>query len=294
MFGLLNIYKPKGITSHDVISKLRKIFKIKQIGHTGTLDPMAEGVLPVCVGKATKLIQYLDDTKAYRAFIKLGIKTDSYDLEGEVIHSQKVSLDENLVKEALSTFEGEIVQKPPIYSAIHYKGKRLYEYARKNIEVEDIPTRKVVIKKIELIDIQEKESSNPVLVVDIDCSSGTYIRSIAYDLGEILGCGAVLSGLIRTRAANFLVKDSYSLEDIDKTFQEGKMSEILINPLDVLSMIKIEINEEILQKIKYGQYFTLNGVNLAEDDKVLLIYNGNLSSVAEFNDGYLHPKNVFL
>jgi len=152
-FGIINVNKPKGFTSHDVVAKLRKILRIKQIGHTGTLDPMATGVLPVCVGKATKIIQYLESSKAYRAFIKLGIKTDTYDMEGQILEKNPVILDIEGIKKYLESFRGEIIQTPPIYSAIHYKGKRLYEYARKNIEVTDIPTRKVTINSIELVEV---------------------------------------------------------------------------------------------------------------------------------------------
>lgn len=294
MFGILNIYKPKGITSHDVISKLRKILKIKQIGHTGTLDPMAEGVLPVCIGKATKLIQYLDDTKAYRAFIKLGIETDTYDMEGEIIHSVPVVLDENKVKEYLLTFSGEITQTPPIYSAIHYKGKRLYEYARQNITVEDIPTRKVTIENINLFEILERESEHPVLVVDIDCTSGTYIRSIAYDLGKLLGCGAALSGLIRTRAGKFLIENSVKLDDVKNIRLDGKINDFLIKPIDELSLKQIKVNSIDLEKIKVGQGLFVDKQAFLEDEKILLIYENQIVSVAQFNDGKISPKNVFI
>jgi tRNA pseudouridine55 synthase len=294
VFGILNIYKPRGITSHDVIGKLRKIFKIKQIGHTGTLDPMAEGVLPVCIGKATKLIQYLDDTKAYRAFIKLGIETDSYDMDGEIIHSVAVIFDENKVKEALLTFSGEIIQKPPIYSAIHYKGKRLYEYARQNIIIEDIPTRKVTIENINLFDVLEKDSEHPVLVVDIDCTSGTYIRSIAYDLGKLLGCGAVLSGLIRTRAGKFLVKNAIPLEEVETIHLDGKVNDFLIKPIDELSLKQMNINSADVEKIKLGQFLYIDKQAFLEQEKILLIYEDQIVSVAQFDDGKISPKNVFI
>ncbi|MEI7473706.1 MAG: tRNA pseudouridine(55) synthase TruB [bacterium] len=294
MFGILNIYKPKGITSHDVISKLRKILKMKQIGHTGTLDPMAEGVLPICLGKATKLIQYLDDTKAYKAFIKLGIETTTYDMEGEIIHSTPVILDVEAVEKALLTFSGEITQTPPIYSAIHYKGKRLYEYARENIEVEEIPTRKVTIENIKLVEVLEQETEHPVLVVDMDCTSGTYVRSIAYDLGKLLGCGATLSGLIRTRAGKFPVKNSVKLEDISEIYSNNKINEILIAPLDELTLNKININDIELEKIKKGQFLYQNNNSFKENERILLIYQDQLVSVAEFSEEKICPKNVFI
>lgn len=294
MFGILNIYKPKGITSHDVINKLRKILKIKQIGHTGTLDPMAEGVLPICIGKATKLIQYLDDTKAYRAFIKLGIETDSYDMDGEITRSVAVVLNIDAVEKALLTFSGEITQTPPIYSAIHYKGKRLYEYARQNITVDDIPTRKVTIDNIKLVEVSEKDSEHPVLVVDIDCTAGTYIRSIAYDLGKLLGCGAALSGLIRTRAGRFSVENSIKLDEIQDLHLDGKLNDYLIKPIDELSLNQIVLTPADLEKIKVGQPLYIDKQAYSEDEKILLVYENMIVSVAQFNEGKISPKNVFI
>lgn len=295
LFGIININKPKGITSHDVVSRLRKILNIKQIGHTGTLDPMATGVLPICIGKATKLIQYLDDTKAYRAYIKLGIKTLSYDLESEIIKRIPVSFDINRVKEIVSEFQGEIIQKPPIYSAVHYKGKRLYEYARKNIEIPDIPERKVFIKNIEIVDVNDEKSENPTIVIDIDCSSGTYIRSIANDIGSKLGYGAVLSDLTRTKAGKFYLDNSYTIEKIKEIYQNNKTISFLTNPINVLDFNKINIEEPLLIKIKNGQCFSIKNIdNLEENEKLLLVYEGTIMAIAKFKDNKIFPTNVFI
>ena len=184
MFGFLNVYKPQGKTSHDVVAILRRITKIKQIGHTGTLDPFAEGVLPICIGKATRLIEYLDDDKAYIGTVQFGKSTTTYDIEGEDVNSseKKVALEE--MEEALSSFCGEIEQLPPIYSAIKVNGKKLYEYARKGEEVK-IEPRKVNIYRLELINFDYEKQTAELL---IECSKGTYIRSIANDLGEKLSC----------------------------------------------------------------------------------------------------------
>lgn len=163
MFGFLNVYKPVGMTSHDVVSKLRKLTNIKQIGHTGTLDPFAEGVLPVCIGKATRLIEFLEDDKEYLATVQFGVSTTTYDREGEVIYTSDKKLVSEDVKNALKAFEGEISQLPPIYSAIKVKGKKLYEYARSGQEVE-IKPRKVTIENIELKSFDEKLQQAEILI----------------------------------------------------------------------------------------------------------------------------------
>lgn len=294
LFGIINVNKPKGLTSHDVVSRLRKILNMKQIGHTGTLDPMATGVLPVCIGKATKLIQYLDDKKAYRAYIKLGVKSNTYDLEGEITETNKVKFNFETIKSALSEFQGEITQKPPIYSAVHYKGKRLYEYARKNIDIPDIPERKVFIKDIELIEVLNQESEHPVLVVDIDCSAGTYIRSIANDLGIKLKYGALLENLTRTKAGTFLLDTSFSLEKIQELKQSGQADHFIINPLNVLNLKKYNVDTEIIGKLKNGQYFQPENIDFVDNEKIMLINNNSLISIAEFKDGKIFPNNVFL
>ena len=183
MFGFLNIYKPCGKTSHDVVSYLRRITNIKQIGHTGTLDPFAEGVLPVCIGKATRLIEYLNDDKAYIGTVRFGKSTTTYDVEGEAVNYSDKFVTLEQTEKALENFTGDIEQLPPIYSAIKVKGKKLYEYARKGEQVEITP-RKVNIRRLEILKFDE---GNRVLELYIGCSKGTYIRSIANDLGEFLG-----------------------------------------------------------------------------------------------------------
>jgi len=282
LFGLINVNKPKGFTSHQVVAKLRKILNIKQIGHTGTLDPMAVGVLPVCVGKATRLIQYLDTSKAYRAEILLGVKTDTYDIEGAIIEQKPVQPDRELVVKMLGEFKGEIIQTPPIYSAVHYKGKRLYEYARKNIEIPDIPQRQVTINEIKLVSFE-----NTTLVVDIDCSGGTYIRSIAYDLGEKLGCGACLSGLTRTRSGKFRLEDSFTLEEIE----EKDPTAFIIPPQEVLDFEIIQIGADETEEIKNGRYIK---ADRDYKDMVQLVYNDRLVSVAKQEDSKIRPVQVFI
>ena len=236
LFGFLNVYKPEGITSHDVVAKLRRVTKIKQIGHTGTLDPFASGVLPVCIGKATRLIEFLNDDKEYIATVQFGKNTDTYDIEGNITaeFGTKVTRDEIL--SALKTFEGEISQMPPIYSAIKVNGKKLYDYAREGKNVE-IKPRNVKIYKIELLDFDE---NNQIAKILVNCSKGTYIRSIAFDLGAKLKCGGFLTELVRTKAGMFNIENAVPLEDLAsiETVQTN-----LIEPLEVLNLPKLVIDD---------------------------------------------------
>lgn len=294
MFGFLNVYKPTGMTSHDVVAILRKITKIKQIGHTGTLDPFAQGVLPICIGKATRLIEYLDDDKEYLAEISFGKSTDTYDLDGEVTSECESKLTKEDIIEGLKAFEGEILQTPPIYSALKVKGKKLYEYAREGKEVE-IEPRKVTIEKIEL---KKFDVDNQKADVLIKCSKGTYIRSIAHDLGQNLKIGtsggAHLSKLIRTQAGKFFVDKSIILDEI-KTVEDVEKN--LINPLEMLNLPQIDINEEEHKKIMMGQWINLSEerLNSTQPDtlNLILIYNNKINAIAQISDNQIKAKKVF-
>ncbi len=284
-FGFLNIYKPAGMTSHDVVYKIRKITGIKQVGHTGTLDPFAEGVLPICIGKATRLIEYLTDDKEYLATVQFGKSTTTYDLEGDVTSQTDKKVSENDILSALKDFEGEIEQFPPIYSAIKVNGKKLYDYARQGQEVE-IKPRKVVIEKIELKKFDFESQSAEILV---KCSKGTYIRSIAHDLGQKTGVGAYLTSLVRTQAGNFFVKNAIKLDDIENNYSAN----MLINPLDVLEQPTIDVADSELEKIRNGQFLKNNGINNGQT--VILIYNKNVIcavGIADFNK--IKLKKVFI
>lgn len=282
MFGFLNIYKPKGFTSHDVVARLRKITKIKQIGHTGTLDPFAEGILPICIGKATRLIEYLEDDKAYEAVIQFGNATTTYDLEGDITNSSNNKIDIKQVEIALENFRGDIVQKPPIYSAIKIDGKKLYEYARKGEEIE-IPTRKVSIYKLDLINFDENKQQAKVY---IECSKGTYIRSIANDLGETLGVYGHLIKLVRVKAGKFLLNNSVNLE----TLNLEQVQSSLIEPLKVLPFKSLEITENELTLVKNGM--KLNNYSFKEGEYIILTFNNELVSVAEYSNKQLVQKKV--
>ena len=280
----MNIYKPKGMTSHDVVGRLRRVTKIKQIGHTGTLDPFAEGVLPICIGKSTRLIEFLNDDKEYLATVQFGKNTDSYDIDGQVVEEFGVRVTQEDVARELKNFEGEILQYPPIYSAIKVNGKKLYEYARAGETVE-IKPRKVFI---ELIKLENFDEANQVATIRVACSKGTYIRSIAYDLGKMLGTGAFLSKLIRTKAGKFTLEETINLDELsDVDFVKNK----LINPLTMLDLPIVEINDEDHERVLHGQYLVAPSV--LSNDFVILIYNNDISAVAKLEDGKIKVKKVF-
>lgn len=285
LFGFLNIYKPVGMTSHDVVAVLRRVTKIKQIGHTGTLDPFAEGVLPICVGKATRLIEYLQDDKEYLATVQFGASTNTFDLDGEKTSVSGKKVTKSEVEEGLKAFSGEISQLPPIFSAIKVKGKKLYEYARKGEEVEIHP-RKVVIENIELKSFDEETQQAQIL---IKCSKGTYIRSIANDLGQNLGCGGYLVKLVRTQAGSFRVENSVQLGGIE-------VERNLINPTDILDLPRIAVTESDLAKIKNGMPIEFSP---REDIKfgnfVILVYNNvEICAVGVADNDKIKLKKVFL
>jgi len=205
--GILIINKPSGLTSHDVVNRVRRATKIRQVGHTGTLDPMATGVLVVCLGQATRVSEYLlGHNKAYHATIRLGVETNTYDADGEIVATQEVKVDRATLEQALAQFVGEIQQVPPMYSAIKREGQKLYELARRGIEIER-EARSVVIRSIELRGYQA-----PDVTIDVQCSAGTYIRSIAHDLGAALGTGGHLIDLRRTAAGPFTIEQASPLD----------------------------------------------------------------------------------
>lgn len=289
LFGILNINKPKGLTSFDVVARLRKILKIKQIGHSGTLDPLAQGVLPVCVGNATRLIEYFESKKTYRASMLLGVTSDTYDLEGTELSRCEVVLNEAKLREVMNRYLGEITQTPPIYSAVHLNGKRLYEYARQNIEVKDIPTRKVVINSLEIKEIKT-DSSNPVVVFDVECSGGTYIRSLISDIGKDLGCGALMSDLVRLKACGFDIQDSLTLEEVQKSFQNGSLQ--FVDPCDGVLLKTYSLDKESAQKVIYGQ--SLCNKDFDEGQMLKLVYNKRFAGIAKVSDNRVLPKKVFI
>lgn len=284
MFGFLNVYKPVGKTSHDVVAYFRKLLKIKKIGHTGTLDPFAEGVLPICVGNSTRLIEYLPDDKAYLAFVQLGKATDSYDTEGNVIFESDKKVTKEQIVSALTSFEGEIEQLPPMYSAIKVKGKKLYEYAREGKTISVAP-RQVTIHKIELKNFDEEKQEAQVY---IECSKGTYIRSIANDLGQNLCCGGYLTRLIRTKAGKFLVENSIKMQDYKSIEFVEKH---LIEPISMLNYPLYNLNTSEKLDISNGKPLLNKSINNAEN--IILVYNDSIKAVASSCNGCIKVKKVF-
>ncbi|TAK35081.1 MAG: tRNA pseudouridine(55) synthase TruB [Chloroflexota bacterium] len=250
MFGIFNICKPAGLTSFDVVARVRRISGERRVGHAGTLDPLAEGVLPICVGQATRIVEYLSDaTKRYCAQVVLGTTTDTYDAEGQVT-SQTGRSDYPVeeIRRALDRFRGPIEQIPPMYSAVKKEGKRLYQLARAGHEVERAP-RRVEIFRIDLLTYDP-----PVLVIDVECSKGTYIRSLAHDLGQVLGGGAHLGHLVRTRSGPFEIQDALTLELLADAFAQGYWTE-LVYPLDepLLHWNAIILGEERAAALRNGR-----------------------------------------
>lgn len=221
--GIINVYKEKGYTSFDVVAKMRGIFGQKKIGHTGTLDPDAQGVLPVCLGKATKVCDFLTDKdKVYKATMLLGIQTDTLDISGKVCNKAMVNVTEQQVRDVISTFVGTIEQIPPMYSALKVNGKKLYELAREGKTIE----RKA--RKVSIYDITIDEICLPEVVMTVSCSKGTYIRSLCDDIGTKLGCYGCMKELLRTKVACFDIGDAYKISEIEK------LKESIVLPVDML------------------------------------------------------------
>lgn len=223
MDGIINVYKEKGFTSHDVVAKLRGILRMKKIGHTGTLDPAAEGVLPVCLGKGTRLCDMLTDkTKTYRAVLLLGQETDTQDTTGTVLAEYPVTVTEEAVREAILSFLGDYMQIPPMYSALKVNGKKLYELARQGKEVERQP------RPVQILEIQIEQVDLPRVTFSVTCSKGTYIRTLCYDIGRKLGCGGCMESLLRTRVDRFKLEDSLTLAQIEALRDEGRVEEVVV------------------------------------------------------------------
>ena len=222
--GIINVYKEKGFTSFDVVAKLRGILRTKKIGHTGTLDPDAEGVLPVCIGRATKVCDILTDKdKVYEAVMLLGVETDTQDTSGAVLSEKQVEVSEEEVKKSILSFVGDYAQVPPMYSALKFNGKKLYELAREGKSVER-KARNVQIFSIEILEV-----NLPRVRMSVHCSKGTYIRTLCHDIGTMLGCGGCMEKLLRTKVGVFELKDTLKLSEIDELAKAGAVEEKIIS-----------------------------------------------------------------
>lgn len=259
MDGIINVYKEPGFTSHDVVAKLRGILHMKKIGHTGTLDPDAQGVLPVCVGRATKLCGMITDWgKTYEAVMLLGRKTDTQDISGNIVEQRRVSVDERMVLEAATSFVGGYEQIPPMYSALKHNGKKLYELARQGIEVERKPRH----VNIDFIRINEMnlEDEEKTVTFTVSCSKGTYIRTLINDIGEKLGCGACMVKLIRTRVGQFVIDESLTLNQISALVLKGTVEDYIISADELFDYPKLVVREEYNKLLYNGNRFAADAV----------------------------------
>ncbi|NWG35577.1 MAG: tRNA pseudouridine(55) synthase TruB [Chloroflexi bacterium] len=247
--GVLVVDKPVGMTSHDVVQAIRNGTGLRRAGHTGTLDPRASGVLVILIGPAVRLSEYVSASdKRYQAIIRLGAKTDTFDADGKFTQSsQPINITEQQFEEVLKTFIGEIEQTPPPYSAVKVQGRKAYEMARKGEEVELAP-RKITVHHLEVL-----EWAPPEVVIDVHCSSGTYVRSLANDLGEKLGCGAYLVGLRRTKSGRFSLRDAVPLRKLQEAFQAGNWYQYLIPAAEALGdWPAIELNPDDVEGVRHG------------------------------------------
>lgn len=261
------VWKPEGWTSHDVVAKVRRILKMKRIGHAGTLDPMVTGVLPLCLGRATRVVEYIQERpKAYEAVLQLGIATDTEDITGTVIERQSsIAVSEDDIREALERFIGEIEQVPPMYSAIKIDGKRLYELAREGKTVER-KSRKVTIHQIELIEAQLKQEQ-PKITFSVVCSKGTYIRTLCVDIGKALGVPATMAHLTRTMSGGITKESCLSLEQIEQLQLAGELSEHLIEADHAITHLKQAVVPTAIGRLALlGQKVGLEHADMNPDD----------------------------
>jgi tRNA pseudouridine55 synthase len=282
MNGILNIFKPKGISSHQVVKEVRDILNIPKVGHTGTLDPSASGVLLLCLGQATKIAEFLVGMKKhYQGEMTLGITTDSQDAEGKIIKEKEVGtdIDEKRIRDIFQKYEGKISQIPPMFSAAHYKGKRLYHLARKGIEVKR-SSKEVKIYQFNLINFDKRV--NPIVKFEVVCSKGTYVRTLCNDIGNELGCGAHLSSLVRKKVGNFSIEDSMNLEEFREDKTLGKKYLVSIDSA-LEGLNKVTVKREASKTVLNGGVISSEQMEELKTGKDIFIkmfdVKGNLLSI---------------
>ncbi len=294
--GIINVYKPKGITSHDAVYRLRRILSIKKIGHTGTLDPGAEGVLPMCIGRATKVADMITAAdKEYLAEVTLGSATDTQDAEGKVISSvnmEELRVTASDIEAEAANFYGDIMQIPPMYSAIKVGGKKLYELARQGVEIER-EARRVHIDSIEVSNFLPSADKVHVFSMRVACSKGTYIRTLCHDLGERLGCHAHMSGLVRTKSGRFTVREAYTLDKIEDMYKSGDLS--FFTPIDSVftELEAITVPEKEAFKIMNG--VRIRAPRSAADGQTYRVYgkDGKFLTISRSENGRLKILKTF-
>lgn len=271
MDGVINFFKPRGMTSHDAVYFFRRLLKTKKVGHTGTLDPNATGVLPICIGKGTKISEYLLEVdKEYIGEVTLGISTDTQDGDGNVIHTSNKVVSEGDINETFNKFKGDLLQTPPMYSALKHKGKKLYELAREGITIEREP-RKINIKDIKILN----NYNNKEIIFYTKCTRGTYIRTICEDIGTDLGTYGYMSYLIRVGVGSFNIKDSYSMDYLSSLEREELLN--LITPMDKAldHMDEIVIADDLYKKLVNGVVLPVESSYVDKFDSILKVYCQN-------------------
>ncbi len=298
MNGVLNVYKEQGFTSHDVVAKLRGILKIKKIGHTGTLDPDAVGVLPVCIGKGTKLCDLITDwSKTYEAVMLLGTTTDTLDTSGTILSRSEVTVSEMDVLRACNEFVGKYEQIPPMYSALKHNGQKLYELARKGIVIERKP-RIVNINSLRVNDINLADTQKTVTIT-VDCSKGTYIRSLCDDIGKKLGCGACMMKLTRTRVGDFQLDDTLTLNQISALVLKGEIEERIVPVDDIFRDYEsITLPEEYANYLHNGNKIVAgqlpDDIIVNEGSRYRVYDSDNIFiGIYIFAEGVLSPVKIF-
>ncbi len=298
MDGILNINKTTGMTSHDVVAKVRKLLKQRRVGHAGTLDPAASGVLPICVGQATRIAEYLSESgKTYQATIIFGAVTDTYDSEGTIIRTASTEcLTHSKIEAILATMVGEQMQIPPRYSAIKLQGQPAYKRARAGEDV-TLEARPITIYQLTIIDWQP--SPSPTLTLAIECSKGTYIRSLAYDLGEKLGCGAYLGGLIRTRSGPFALSESITLEQLAEAIEQGTIERFFYPADKALEQFPaLVLDETTTERVRHGNAFRIDRKDAQYEQSLARVYDdkGQFMAIAEWDEERRawQPVKVFL
>ena len=287
MQGIVNVFKPQNFTSHDCVAILRGVTGIKKIGHTGTLDPMATGVLPCCIGKATRIIEYLDnDLKEYECTMRMGMTSDTMDIWGNIPYTEHVVIpDDDRIIRTLKSFEGNIEQIPPKYSAVRVNGRRLYEYARAGKDVEIRP-RKVMIQSIDIQSIVNDE-----IRFKMKCGKGTYVRSVCHDAGELLGTGAVMTQLCRTANGSFKAEDAVDIREIKDSSAE--LVRKMIRPFyDSLHFRKIHVDHKEAKALSDGK--TIYSAGVFEKNEKLSVYtDGFFVGVCVYNEGSIKAHKIF-
>lgn len=284
MDGILLLNKPKGMTSHDCVFKVRKLVKMKKVGHTGTLDPDVSGVLPICLGRATKIVEYITAAnKTYEGEVTIGFSTTTEDSSGEKVEEKSVNKDitKDEVLKVFRSLTGEIIQTPPMYSAVKVNGKRLYEYARQGMVIER-PSRKITIHKLELLSDIKKDNGTISFRFRVTCSKGTYVRTLAVQIGEQLGYPSHMSDLKRTSSGEYTLDQCITLDELESLVQKGNIEEHLLSIETALSHLrKILINDKVAEKVKNGSVLPVPQelIQIQVGEPIAVLYNEDILAI---------------